>query len=75
MNRSEWEPGEKDAVNKRLQEYPLYLCDPDKNADCPKTNCAFLPPEKGECRYTLDTKYAATDRYGKPVRIMNADEL
>ena len=70
-----WEPGEKEAINKELQTRPLYLCDPDKSEDCPKTYCAHLYPGYGECRYTLDPKCAKTDNDGNPVRITSADEL
>lgn len=73
MNR-EWEPGEKEAINKELQERPLYLCDPDKNAECPKTYCAYLLPGFSECRHTHDIRFAKSDREGKPVRAMSADE-
>lgn len=70
-----WEPGEKEAVNKELQKRPLYLCDPDKNADCPKTYCAYFHPGFGECRHTLNPNHAALDNYGKPVRVKDANKL
>ena len=74
-NGMKWEPGEKEAINKELQTRPLYLCDPDKSEDCPKTYCAHLYPGYGECCYTLDPKCAKTDNDGNPVRITSADEL
>ena len=30
---------------------PVWLCDPEKNTECPKKHCAWLH-ELGECRHT-----------------------
>ena len=58
------------VAQKRL----LYLCDPDKNTDCPKTYCAYLHPGFGECCRTSDIRFAKTGEDGKPVEILNVDE-
>ena len=65
----------KEQLNKELRERPLYLCDPQKNADCPKTYCAYLHPGFEECRHTSDIRFAEIDDEGNAIRIMNADEL
>ena len=69
-----WTAEEKEAWNKELQARPLYLCDPDKNAECPKTHCAYLYPGFGECSRTTDIRFAKTDDNGNAVRILNTDE-
>lgn len=43
-------------------EGPTYLCDPNKNADCPKTICFSCNPDSRQdevCRHTTDIQYAA----------------
>lgn len=35
----------------------LYICDPEKNGNCPKTICAYL--NQGECRHTRYQEYRA----------------
>ena len=47
---------------------PLYLCDPDKNLACKKTNCRYTHA-LGECRATLDPAMARQDSTGRPIRL------
>ena len=74
MNKN-WEPGEKEAWDEKLKTTPLYLCDYDKNVDCPKTFCAYFYPDFDGCRHTLNIECAVTDSNGNPVRITDVDEL
>ena len=73
-----WTADEKEALNKELQARPLYLCDVEKNADCPKTYCALNYPSENPsdyCRHTTDIRFAKTDDDGNAIRILNADDL
>lgn len=68
-------PEEKAAWNEELQKRPLYLCDHEKNADCPKTMRGFLYSDESLCRHTLNVLYAKLDGEGNPVRITDSTEL
>lgn len=39
----------------------LYLCDPDKNVDCPKTVC------QSYCKNTTKQEFAKLDENGLPI--------
>lgn len=41
----------------------LYLCDPQKNTECPKGNCQI--PDG--CFLTIKKEFAVTDKNGKPI--------
>lgn len=41
----------------------LYLCDPQKNTECPKRNCQI--PDG--CFLTIKKEFAVTDENGKPI--------
>lgn len=41
---------------KKYKEKALFICDPDKNKECKKTNCYI---NNGECMQTNNIKYAA----------------
>lgn len=41
----------------------LYLCDPQKNTECPKGNCQI--PDG--CFLTIKKEFAITDKNGKPI--------
>lgn len=44
------------------KKYTLYLCDPQKNTECPKGNCQI--PDG--CFLTIKKEFAVTDENGKP---------
>ena len=46
--------------------FPLYLCDPVKNAKCPKTSCKF-GKNAGECTNTTRKEFAKLDERGEPI--------
>jgi len=46
--------------------FPLYLCDPVKNAECPKTSCKF-GKNAGECTNTAKKEFARLDENGEPI--------
>lgn len=43
----------------------LYLCDPQKNTKCKKSNCK----ETGGCFLTKNKKFAVTDSEGMPIKV------
>ena len=44
----------------------LYVCDPDRNAECRKTGCHKYG-QYSNCRLTLNPAYAVRDANGEPV--------
>ena len=44
----------------------LYLCDPQKNTECPKGNCQI----PGGCFLTRKKEFAVTDKNGKPIIVI-----
>ena len=48
----------------------LYLCDPEKNHECPKTNCMMNPNTAAPCCYaTSNPAAAALGQDGKPIEL------
>lgn len=45
---------------------PLYVCDPNKNNDCPKDVCHR---NGGQCKHTFNKNCARTGTIPKPTRI------
>lgn len=52
-----------EALRKQLSNTPLYLCDPEKNASCPKTHCGG-----DECYNTTDIRCAKVGSNGKVIK-------
>ena len=52
------------AEYENKEETTVYMCDPDKNTECPKTYCYR---NNGECECTMCAEYAVKDRRGKPI--------
>lgn len=51
-----------------MKEEVLYLCDPEKNTDCPKTHCAYHWPHSWpSCIATIYSDRAKTDENGEPI--------
>lgn len=51
-----------------MKERIVYMCDPDKNVKCPKTECAYATTYYGGlCRKTAHREYAMTDENGEPI--------
>lgn len=51
-----------------MKEEVFYLCDPEKNADCPKTHCAYHWPHSWpSCIATIYSHLAKTDENGEPI--------
>lgn len=46
----------------------MYVCDPNKNEKCRKTNCFIMG---GECHCTFDKRFAMTGENGEPVRYVD----
>jgi hypothetical protein len=47
---------------------PIYICDPAKNKNCPKTGCKYLHPY-GMCECTRHVEFAKTDGQGRPIEV------
>lgn len=46
----------------------LYVCDPERAADCKRTNCAHNPAsEYGQCSLTFESEWAKRDKNGEPM--------
>lgn len=56
-----------------LPDKTYYLCDPEKNAACPKTHCKFRSHD-GFCDKTTYEEYAALDQGGKPIVVKTREE-
>ena len=55
--------------------FPLYLCDPIKNTECPKTSCRY-GKNAGECTNTTRKEFAKLDERGKSiVKYANMEEV
>ena len=53
-----------------------YLCDPKKNAECPKTRCFYNEQSEFRiCRKTNNPQCAKLDADGKPMEAPNFEEL
>ena len=48
---------------------PIYICDPAKNKNCPKTICKHRPGSYGMCEYTRNAEFAETDEQGRPIEV------
>lgn len=46
-----------------VKKITLYLCDPQKNTECPKTICQI----PHGCFFTAKKQFAVTDKNGKPI--------
>lgn len=49
-----------------MKERTVYMCNPKKNTECSKTNCAY-GGHGGPCLRTLNREYAVVDAEGNPV--------
>lgn len=47
-----------------VKKVTLYLCDPQKNTECPKTICQI----PHGCFWTEKQQFAVTDENGKPIK-------
>ena len=55
--------------------FPLYLCDPVKNAECSKTSCRY-GKNTGECTNTTRKEFAKLDERGESiVKYANMEEV
>lgn len=53
---------------KRVEMEYLYLCDPEKHADCPKRVCAYVKSRpQGRCYQTPKLEYAWMNLAGEPI--------
>lgn len=52
----------------------LYLCDPNKNEMCKKSNCSHLTL-LGECYATKYPEFAVQNAMGKPIRVKDLREM
>ena len=48
---------------------PIYICDPAKNKNCPKTICKHRHTQYGMCEYTRHAEFAETDEQGRPIEV------
>lgn len=48
---------------------PIYICDPAKNKNCPKTVCKYRPGSYGLCECTRHEEFAQTDEQGRPIEV------
>ena len=49
-----------------MKEVVLYLCDPGKNTDCSKRNCAYRRGDAG-CFSTKNPEFARLSESGTPI--------
>ena len=46
----------------------FYICDPEKNVECPKTDCLHNSGEERQgCAATAHSQFAKLDRHGNPM--------
>jgi hypothetical protein len=53
---------------------PIYICDPAKNKNCPKTGCKFTHPAYGMCECTRHVEFAKTDGQGRPIEVKGEND-